>query len=246
MAGAVWDATNEEKEALLAEVVEALGFAPTEWRVNFFKGWHPYEGTRARFNPLATTRVINKGETNFNSHGVKNYSNRHDGVQATVETLKLSYYTEVRRTLSQQKITDRRLLANQIFNIEDPDASYWGTEHFADAIRVGWTPVGDKGIQRQASESAVGTYEKVSNGRTGRTAKKGAVNLAETGAGISVIAAGEAIVQGEGGVAFSAWRELQEFGNTEVLLIASAALIVWFAVPTIRRTIRDRIRGFTN
>jgi hypothetical protein len=45
------------------------------------------EGSMARFNPLATTKVMPES-TDFNSTGVKNYANYQDGLDATASTLR--------------------------------------------------------------------------------------------------------------------------------------------------------------
>ncbi|HJP66131.1 MAG TPA: hypothetical protein VKA30_07500 [Actinomycetota bacterium] len=48
--------------------------------------WQAQEGTRAAWNPLATTHGM-PGATTFNSVGVRNYSSLEEGIQATVLTL---------------------------------------------------------------------------------------------------------------------------------------------------------------
>ncbi|MFZ4585062.1 MAG: hypothetical protein ACOYNI_07510 [Acidimicrobiia bacterium] len=63
------------------------------------KAWQLAEGTRARFNPLATTRR-RFGATNFNKVGVKNYPTYADGLAATIETINLRYYDFVRQELT--------------------------------------------------------------------------------------------------------------------------------------------------
>jgi hypothetical protein len=49
--------------------------------------WQAQEGTRAAWNPLATTRGM-PGSTRFNGHGVQNYVTAEQGLQATVLTLR--------------------------------------------------------------------------------------------------------------------------------------------------------------
>jgi hypothetical protein len=49
--------------------------------------WQAQEGTRAAWNPLATTRGM-PGSTRFNSHGVQNYASLEEGLQATLLTLR--------------------------------------------------------------------------------------------------------------------------------------------------------------
>jgi hypothetical protein len=51
--------------------------------------WVTAEGTKAKFNPLATTQPMS-GATDFNSVGVKNYPDLKTGLEATVKTLGFS------------------------------------------------------------------------------------------------------------------------------------------------------------
>lgn len=48
--------------------------------------WQTAEGTRASWNPLATTYRI-PGTTVMNDHGVRNYRSKEEGIEATVRTL---------------------------------------------------------------------------------------------------------------------------------------------------------------
>jgi peptidoglycan hydrolase CwlO-like protein len=50
--------------------------------------WEAAEGTQATWNPLATTKDM-PGATRYNSHGVKNYRSREQGVEASILTLRL-------------------------------------------------------------------------------------------------------------------------------------------------------------
>lgn len=56
--------------------------------------WSGAEGSDARFNPFDTTWVA-AGSDDFNPTGVQNYPDLKTGIQATVDTLNLSYYTKV-------------------------------------------------------------------------------------------------------------------------------------------------------
>lgn len=49
--------------------------------------WMAGENTTAAWNPLATTLNVPSASTNFNSSGVKNYSNVSTGIQASVATV---------------------------------------------------------------------------------------------------------------------------------------------------------------
>lgn len=73
-------------------VLRAAGLPLTRTNVDFFNNvWIPSEGTRAAFNPLATTRRW-PGSTAFNAVGVRNFKTPQDGIRATAETLRNGYY----------------------------------------------------------------------------------------------------------------------------------------------------------
>lgn len=73
--------------ALLA----SLGARNTPENVRFVNAWIRAEGTRAAYNPLATTQGA-PGASSFNSVGVRNYPNFQTGLDATVKTLNNGYY----------------------------------------------------------------------------------------------------------------------------------------------------------
>lgn len=60
--------------------------------------WLGGEGTTAKNNPLGTTRS-GFGGTEFNTTGVKNYPTFANGIRATVATLNLTYYADIRAAL---------------------------------------------------------------------------------------------------------------------------------------------------
>jgi hypothetical protein len=63
--------------------------------MKFFYAWRKGEGGKATNNPFNTTFNLKKdsGMSKYNTVGVKNYSTPNYGVEATVKTLLLSYYT---------------------------------------------------------------------------------------------------------------------------------------------------------
>ena len=160
---------REERPGYARQLLEEMNIVPTEWRVNFFVEWMRWENTRARHNPLATTRVVEKNEywqdkPLFNDNGgvpVKNYNTREIGVRATVETLSLSYYLDVLKALNAQKINNRKKLANELANI-------WGTTGFGRVIREGWSPAGAKGTPEGANAGEFKSIKPI----TARTVKK--------------------------------------------------------------------------
>lgn len=86
-------------DQFITGVLQGLGLPDTAATRGFFRGLAAAEGTTATNNPFATSRDIGRGETKFNSHGVKNYLTPEDGIRASVETFKLRYYKDVIRRL---------------------------------------------------------------------------------------------------------------------------------------------------
>lgn len=98
-----------DREAFFTALIRGLGMEPTPWRLEFFRTWAKFENTGAGYNPLATTRTAPDVavHSNWNDNDgvpVKNYASFDDGVRATLQTLRLSYYTLVLESLRQQKI----------------------------------------------------------------------------------------------------------------------------------------------
>lgn len=87
-----------DKTKFFSEVLKYLGMEPTPNRLNFLIQWSKGENTTAAYNPLATTKVLGRGETAFNRNAgipVKNYATFADGVEATAKTLRLPYYKTI-------------------------------------------------------------------------------------------------------------------------------------------------------
>ena len=86
-----------------------MGWTPDEDRLDVFEFWAKQEGMpfERSWNPLATTWLsddvalstenIGFGAGNWNSVPVRLYATAEDGIRATVKTLSLSYYVNVRR-----------------------------------------------------------------------------------------------------------------------------------------------------
>ena len=75
-------------------VLECVGAKPTKGNMSFMYAWRQAEGSTADFNPFNTTKN-SPGSTTYNYVKVKNYKNAEDGIKATCDTLKLSYYTDI-------------------------------------------------------------------------------------------------------------------------------------------------------
>lgn len=100
---------DAEMAAFMADVCRGMGWEPTPWRLDALRHWADLEDdSRWRLllighNPLATTRQTTGVVGTWNSAGVKLYRDRAAGVVATVETLRLSYYPNVRRCFELQQ-----------------------------------------------------------------------------------------------------------------------------------------------
>lgn len=81
---------SEFATALLSE----LGVPTTQQNLDFMQAWMAREGTKAAYNPLATTLAYG-GASGFNSVGVKNYGDFETGVKATAQTLLHSGYDDI-------------------------------------------------------------------------------------------------------------------------------------------------------
>ena len=67
----------------------------TAENVRAISAWEQAEGTKASFNPLATTQGGFAGETKFNSVGVKNYATYQDGIDANVHGITNGRYPNI-------------------------------------------------------------------------------------------------------------------------------------------------------
>lgn len=99
---------------------EQVGGKWTKEKSRFFDAWAQAEGTKAAYNPFATTKKGYAGETNFNSVGVKNYRDPATGRQATFDTITNGYYPNIVNLLKRDDVTAEQL-ANAVA------ASPWGT-----------------------------------------------------------------------------------------------------------------------
>lgn len=131
--------TNDELRVFLTAIASHFGW-PLHYWLAFGRVWASYEGTDARYNPLATTQPM-PGSTAFNSAGVQDYASIDDGIQATIWSLDptayngVDYYPSVRRAVANASIDDagrRSAIAAEI--------GTWGTSGFAAIIRDGWNP----------------------------------------------------------------------------------------------------------
>ena len=78
------------------QILECLGAPITRDNMLFFYAWRQAEGGQATNNPFNTTKKM-EGATHYGANvaGVKNYPTIQMGIDATCETLKLGYYTDI-------------------------------------------------------------------------------------------------------------------------------------------------------
>ena len=96
-----------------------LGAPVTASNVQAIAAWEQAEGTKASFNPLATTQGGYAGETQFNSVGVKNFATYQDGIDANVKVITNGLYGNILAALQQGN--NAMAVAQAITN------SPWGT-----------------------------------------------------------------------------------------------------------------------
>jgi hypothetical protein len=91
-------------------VLKGLGVNETPEKIKFLQAWRQGEGGQARNNPFNTSKdVPGDADTKYNSHGVRNYPDRKTGLDATIATLKLSYYKEIVDLLKKDNVTAEEL-----------------------------------------------------------------------------------------------------------------------------------------
>jgi peptidoglycan hydrolase-like protein with peptidoglycan-binding domain len=113
--------TSAEDEEFYRAILKSLNVNVTDEKLKFLKAWRQAEGGRAKNNPFNTTKSMpTDGVTDYNSIGVKNYPDRQTGLEATVKTLKLPYYSEL-----VNKLKDDNITAEELANTDD--LSIWGT-----------------------------------------------------------------------------------------------------------------------
>lgn len=103
------------------QLLSALGVAPTPPRRAFLAAWAACEGGHASFNPLNTTFNLT-GATLYNPQGVKDYRDRLQGLAATLLTLRLSYYADLRAALAAPNLTAKQILERSSRSVRS-----WGT-----------------------------------------------------------------------------------------------------------------------
>lgn len=103
-------------------LLEAMGLAPTPARRLFLQAWAACEGGTAHYNPLNTTLKV-AGSTTYNSAGVQNFPDELAGIAATLLTLRLHFYVQLRAALATPSLS-----ALDILGRSDSAIRTWGTD----------------------------------------------------------------------------------------------------------------------
>jgi internalin A len=90
-------------------VLNQLSVPISDFALEALKVWTRYENTEACWNPLATTWDMGEKSWDFNTAGVKNYVDKDTGVEATANTLSLSYYEAIREMLARQSFDEEAI-----------------------------------------------------------------------------------------------------------------------------------------
>lgn len=136
-------AGNRQDASYFSDVLGWIGGPSwkTSFAINAFMAWFPYENTTACWNPLATSyhaEWVGNGCTDslFNGSGVRNYSSKSCGEQATAKTL---LYTTACGHDCYKPIRD--MLSQSSFNwqsLHDSIKIWVGSEGYATAITNSW------------------------------------------------------------------------------------------------------------
>ena len=123
-----------DKTAYFTQVIQALqspSVPVSDFAVNAFLAWEPFENTNACWNPLATTWGM-PGSTSFNGAGVQNYPDQATGVTATSNTLNQTYnfYQPIRNMLARQGFDEAALTQALV--------KWVGSPAYADAVVAKW------------------------------------------------------------------------------------------------------------
>lgn len=119
------------REEFAIKLLQEINAPVTQRNLYALVSWMHAEGSKATYNPLATTQEW-AGATNFNSVGVKNYPSLDVGVAATAKTLNygadrhLYGYDKIRFRLRQDERPRRTLAA--------VESSSWGTGGLAKRV----------------------------------------------------------------------------------------------------------------
>lgn len=113
------------------ELLGALDIPATRARLRFLAAWAACEGGSADFNPFNTTYDI-AGSTRYNSAGVRNYSDRIEGLAATLLTLRLPFYAHLLAALREPSLSAASIARRSASSLQT-----WGTNPLCVERRLG-------------------------------------------------------------------------------------------------------------
>ena len=123
-------------DSFISKLLSRFNLPVTQWRMEFIRFWAeqegmPYDANEMKkmypslpevgtYNPLATTMLrpdsrtnisfdIGYGPGNWNSIPVRVYADEDAGVDATYQTLKLSYYVNIIRALQEEQVNTQMI-----------------------------------------------------------------------------------------------------------------------------------------
>src|SRR5256885_414099 len=116
-----------------ARLLGMVGAPVTPANVKYLNAWARAEGGSASNNPFNTTQPGFSEAGNYNSVGVKNYSNPQQGLAATAHTLENGHYGNILSALRKgnNAMADAQALA----------ASPWGTGSLVEKVLAGGGPI---------------------------------------------------------------------------------------------------------
>ena len=149
--GTIISCTQEEDDEAYKRILSGIGAPINDRTMLFCRIWKDVEGSCATYNPFNTTwtgKYYDRGATIYNFAGVKNYASMEDGIQATINTLKLHYYTSI--------VDKLRASADLGTIYSDPAFVPWGTHR---ASLLGLYNSGSKGGKQHIKKLPQGGRE---------------------------------------------------------------------------------------
>jgi hypothetical protein len=155
---------GEDKNAFWAATLNKLGAPVTQSNIDFLNGWSKSEGTKATWNPLATTMGHSTGD--FNSQGVQNFGSLEEGADFTARTITNGRYPTILKTLQggdASKYSTREQGDTQTSDVGDIRSKAYKTEEAAKAgghLRI----TGDPQYDYPAKTETVGAPDRPIHG----------------------------------------------------------------------------------
>ena len=116
------DVVDKSDKDFYKQILDGIDAPHTDENLKFLYAWRKAEGARAKNNPFNTTQNMKNDSniSNYNSVGVKNYSSKNIGVEATVKTLTNGRYPCIVRGLKKDAGAEKIAACSS-------DLKTWGT-----------------------------------------------------------------------------------------------------------------------